>query len=127
MLVNSDSMIYGDITSIAIEESYRNQGIGTALMTQIHSQFAFYYPKISYISLFCRQSNEIAINHYINRYGYEINEKIKNLYSDGEDGYNLRLNEFPRCLNIQRFDRNGNEIIDRSKKQVILSLKKEND
>ncbi|MFN9941621.1 MAG: GNAT family N-acetyltransferase, partial [bacterium] len=66
----SSEIIGGHLTSIAVEDSYRHEGIGKALMNQIHSQFAFYYPSIRFIELNCRPSNTIAINHYITQYAH---------------------------------------------------------
>jgi ribosomal protein S18 acetylase RimI-like enzyme len=95
---DSHKIIGGHLLSIAIDESYRRQGIGTRLMSSLHLQWAYYYPTITSIELHVRPSNESALRQYTTRYGYEISERLEGYYLDQEDALLLRLNDFPACL-----------------------------
>jgi ribosomal protein S18 acetylase RimI-like enzyme len=92
-------IVGGHLISIAVEESYRNFGIGTKLMDCLHHQWAYYYPTVDFIDLHVRPSNRAAIHQYQHRYGYEIHRTLREYYlDDNEDALLLRLNNFPGCL-----------------------------
>jgi ribosomal protein S18 acetylase RimI-like enzyme len=94
-----NQIIGGHLVSIAIEESYRNCGIGTKLMDCLHHQWAYYYPTIDFIDLHVRPSNGAAVHQYRHIYGYEVHSTITEYYlDDNEDALLLRLNNFPGCL-----------------------------
>jgi ribosomal protein S18 acetylase RimI-like enzyme len=92
-------IVGGHLLSIAIDESYRGQGIGTRLMSSLHNQWAYHYPSVRFIELHVRPSNTGALKQYTTHFGYEIHETISGYYLDQEDAHLLRLNDFPACLN----------------------------
>lgn len=73
-----------EIDYIAVDENYKNKGIGSQLLKKIENN------NIKNITLEVRQSNEVAINFY-KKNGYKIVTIRKNYYNN-EDGY-LMLKE----------------------------------
>lgn len=73
-----------EIEYIAVDESHKNQGIGSNLLKKTEEE------NIKNITLEVRKSNETAINFY-KKNGYKIVSTRKNYYNN-EDGY-LMLKE----------------------------------
>lgn len=71
-----------EIINIAVEEKYRNQGIGTSLLNYVLSDLT----KENAI-LEVRESNTIAKNFYIKN-GFKVIRIIKNYY-DNENGLSM--------------------------------------
>jgi len=75
----------GHIISLAVVESARRRGIGTALMIEaMESMKKFYGAEEYYLEV--RVSNEPAIRLY-KKLGYSVIKVIPNYYLDGEDAY----------------------------------------
>ncbi len=74
----------GHVISIAVLEEYRKKSLGSALMQMALDQFSKNGCEISFLEV--RTSNENAINIY-KKNGYNITERIKGYYNDGEDAY----------------------------------------
>jgi len=78
----------GHIMSIAVDERYRGNGVGSALLTEaIEGLIA---RGARYIGLEVRVSNEKAIKLY-ERFGFRKVKRIIGYYSDGEDAYYMLL------------------------------------
>jgi len=84
MLGETKAVFVGHITSIAVEESFRRNGVALELMRTIHNQMCL-IPNLQSINLLCRESNNAAIQHYTKRHGFRCKYKLKGFYSDGED------------------------------------------
>lgn len=74
----------GWITTIAVLDAYRRQGIGRALLTACENQMTA--PEIR---LTVRKSNQAAIQLYAQN-GYQAYETWMNYYNGGEDGLVMR-------------------------------------
>jgi ribosomal-protein-alanine N-acetyltransferase len=74
----------GHVISIAVLEAHRKKGLGSVLMQKALDQFRKKGCEISFLEV--RTSNENAINIY-KKNGYNIAERIKGYYNDGEDAY----------------------------------------
>jgi ribosomal protein S18 acetylase RimI-like enzyme len=98
--------VIGHVTSLAVDRDYRRQGLGRALMEQLHYQFTAttttsqqhqqqqqqQYQKQQDIDLVDtvglhvrRYSNRQAVHLYQHVLGYQQQECIPNYYEDGED------------------------------------------
>mmetsp|Transcript_19181 Transcript_19181/g.18523 ORF Transcript_19181/g.18523 Transcript_19181/m.18523 type:complete len:219 (-) Transcript_19181:84-740(-) len=80
----------GHVSSIAVLETYRGQGIAKNLMRLLHSQFISVYNAKS-VSLHCRMSNTAATHLYLNTYGYRCVGEVPDYYEDGESAWLMRL------------------------------------
>ncbi|ACS34557.1 ribosomal protein S18-alanine N-acetyltransferase [Thermococcus gammatolerans] len=78
----------GHIMSIAVDERYRGNGIGSALLTEAINRLIARGAR--YIGLEVRVSNEKAIKLY-ERFGFRKVKRIIGYYSDGEDAYYMLL------------------------------------
>ena len=78
----------GHIMSIAVDERYRGNGIGSALLTEAIERLIKRGAR--YIGLEVRVSNEKAIRLY-ERFGFKKVKRIISYYSDGEDAYYMLL------------------------------------
>jgi ribosomal-protein-alanine N-acetyltransferase len=74
----------GHVISIAVLEEHRKKGLASALMQMALDQFRKNGCEISFLEV--RASNENAINIY-KKNDYNIAERIKGYYNDGEDAY----------------------------------------
>jgi len=84
------STYYGHVASIAINEKYRGLGLACGLMTKLHQQFMEKY-QIDTITLYCRVTNQAAINLYSNKLNYKCVNIFPNYYQDGEDACYMKL------------------------------------
>ncbi|MEZ0319088.1 MAG: ribosomal protein S18-alanine N-acetyltransferase [Pyrobaculum sp.] len=82
------------VISIAVDPEYRRQGVGRALLCT--ALRLLYDGKVSEVFLEVRVSNEPALRLYQDA-GFQIYERLKGYYSDGEDGYRLRLRDKTRA------------------------------
>jgi len=76
------------VLMLAVKKEYRNQGIGTMLLNRFLMEGA--NRGVGLISLEVRASNLSGIRFY-QRLGFMMTGRIPNYYSNGEDGYTLRL------------------------------------
>ena len=76
------------VLMLAVRKEYRNHGIGSMLLTQFLREGA--NRGIHFVSLEVRASNLPAIRFY-QRFGFMLTGRIKEYYSNGEDGYTLKL------------------------------------
>ena len=91
---------YGHVTSLAVLDSFRRQGLARELMMQLHAHMAWYYGhKTSRVGLHVRAGNVAATRLYANVFGYQVMERIPQYYQDGEDGLLMEMdliNQPPR-------------------------------
>jgi ribosomal protein S18 acetylase RimI-like enzyme len=78
----------GHVTSLAVSEDFRRQGLARDLMLQLHYHLMASY-SVDSVGLHVRQSNIAAAGLY-NGFGYEETECIPNYYQDGEDAYFMK-------------------------------------
>ncbi len=76
------------VLMLAVKKEYRNHGIGTMLVTRFLMEGA--NRGVHFISLEVRASNLSGIRFY-QRFGFMLTGRISEYYSNGEDGYTLRL------------------------------------
>ena len=75
------------ILMLAVYESWRRKGVGSALMNAFLNECAL--RGIKTMELEVRKSNAAAIQFYT-RYGFQITNLLPKFYTDGEDGYKMR-------------------------------------
>mmetsp|Transcript_17550 Transcript_17550/g.26006 ORF Transcript_17550/g.26006 Transcript_17550/m.26006 type:complete len:483 (-) Transcript_17550:400-1848(-) len=78
----------GHVTSLAVLDEFRRQGLARALMDQLHLHLK-QYEGCHGVSLHVRTSNTAAIGLY-ERDGYNVEQVISSYYHDGEDAYLMR-------------------------------------
>lgn len=78
----------GHVTSLAVLEPFRRQGLANALLHQLHYHLAHCY-RTQAVGLHVRQSNDGACELY-KRWGYNIDEVIPRYYQDGEDAFFMK-------------------------------------
>jgi len=76
------------VLMLAVKKDHRNRGIGTMLLNRFLMEGA--NRGVHLISLEVRASNLSAIRFY-QRLGFMMTGRIPNYYSNGEDGYTLKL------------------------------------
>jgi len=74
------------ILMLAVDTPFRNNGIGTGLMT-IFEQEAIKV-KVNKVRLEVRTDNQVAIDFYKN-HGYSITSLLPSYYNDGSDAYSM--------------------------------------
>jgi ribosomal-protein-alanine N-acetyltransferase len=74
----------GHIVSVAVLDSLRNKGIGTALITSGMEGMASYGATEFFLEV--RKTNEEAIAVY-EKLGYSVRRVLRGYYRDGEDAY----------------------------------------
>jgi ribosomal-protein-alanine N-acetyltransferase len=82
------SQVESRILMLAVKKEYRNHGVGTMLLNRFLMEGA--NREVQFVSLEVRASNLPAIRFY-QRLGFMLTGRIPNYYSNGEDGYTLRL------------------------------------
>jgi [ribosomal protein S18]-alanine N-acetyltransferase len=82
------SEVESRVLMLAVKKEYRNRGIGTMLLNRFILEGA--NRGVRLVSLEVRASNLSAIRFY-QRLGFMMTGRIPSYYSDGEDGYTLRL------------------------------------
>lgn len=80
----------GHVSSLAVLDDYRRQGIARELMDILHVQMQFRYG-VDCSTLHVRCSNRGAQKLYVDTLGYEIVETVPRYYQDGADAYYMRL------------------------------------
>ena len=78
----------GHVTSLAVLDGFRRQGLARELMNQLHHHLESCYG-VDAVGLHVRQSNVPAERLY-RRFGYEAAERIPGYYQDGEDAYFMK-------------------------------------
>jgi [ribosomal protein S18]-alanine N-acetyltransferase len=76
------------VVMLAVKKEYRNKGLGTMLLNRYLLESA--NRGVQFISLEVRANNLPAIRFY-QRLGFMMTGRIPNYYSNGEDGYTLKL------------------------------------
>jgi [ribosomal protein S18]-alanine N-acetyltransferase len=76
------------VLMLAVKKEYRNKGLGTMLLNRYLLESA--NRGVQFISLEVRANNLPAIRFY-QRLGFMMTGRIPNYYSNGEDGYTLKL------------------------------------
>lgn len=76
------------VLMLAVKKEYRNRGVGTQLVNSFIREGAI--RGVHLVSLEVRSSNLSAIRFY-QRFGFMLTGRIPNYYSNGEDGYTLKL------------------------------------
>jgi [ribosomal protein S18]-alanine N-acetyltransferase len=76
------------VLMLAVKKEYRNQRVGTLLLTSFIREGSMRGAHL--VSLEVRSSNLSAIRFY-QRFGFMLTGRIPNYYSNGEDGYTLKL------------------------------------
>jgi ribosomal protein S18 acetylase RimI-like enzyme len=83
---------YGHVTSLAVLEPFRRQGLARELMQQLHAHLNLQYGnKISRVGLHVRAGNKAATRLYNQAFGYQVMERISQYYQDGEDGLLMEM------------------------------------
>ncbi len=85
----ADDNFSGHVLSIAVGEHSLRQGIGSNLMSALHSQFKDEH-EISMVSLHVRTENSAAISFY-GGLNYNCKERLPQFYEDGEDAWLMTL------------------------------------
>ncbi len=80
----------GHVSSLAVLDDYRRQGIARELMDILHVQMQFRYG-VDCSTLHVRCSNRGAQRLYVDTLGYTIVETVPRYYQDGADAYYMRL------------------------------------
>jgi len=78
----------GHVTSLAVLQDYRRNGVAAALMEQLHVHLEECY-KVKGVGLHVRKSNQAACQLY-ERDGYCVDQVIEGYYQDGEDAFFMR-------------------------------------
>lgn len=78
----------GHVTSLAVLDGYRRQGLARELMNQLHYHLETCYG-VDSVGLHVRQSNVPAERLY-KRFGYQAAERIPGYYQDGEDAFFMK-------------------------------------
>ncbi len=74
----------GHVVSIAVRPEYRNNGIGTALVTRGLEAMKQYGASEAFLEV--RKTNKDAISVY-ERLGFSVRRVLRGYYRDGEDAY----------------------------------------
>lgn len=75
----------GHVLSIAVSEHSLRQGVGSSLMSALHSQLKDEH-EISLVSLHVRTANSAAISFY-SGLNYNCKERLSHFYEDGDDAW----------------------------------------
>jgi ribosomal-protein-alanine N-acetyltransferase len=76
------------VLMLAVKKEHRNHGVGSLLLTNFIREGAL--RGVHLVTLEVRSSNLSAIRFY-QRFGFMLTGRIPNYYSNGEDGYTLKL------------------------------------
>jgi [ribosomal protein S18]-alanine N-acetyltransferase len=82
------SEVESRVLMLAVKREHRNQGIGTMLLNRFLLECA--NRGVHLVCLEVRASNLSAIRFY-QRLGFMMTSRIPSYYSNGEDGYSLKL------------------------------------
>ena len=74
------------ILMLSVSEQYRNQNIGSALLTQFLKVILI--ENVRHIELEVRTDNKKAIKFY-QKHGFKITQKITKFYQNGENAYTM--------------------------------------
>jgi ribosomal-protein-alanine N-acetyltransferase len=77
----------GRILMLAVKESYRKQGIGSALLTHFNKEMK--QQNVTGVELEVRTSNKGALRFYQAR-GFLLQEQLQQFYQNGENAYSMR-------------------------------------
>ena len=81
----------GHIISLAVDQNYKRQKIGTKLINTAIATFTKF--NIFKITLEVRAENKEAVDFY-QSIGFELVEKVDNYYENGEDAFKMVFNFF---------------------------------
>ena len=85
----SDEIIHGHFTSLAVKRSHRRLGLARKLMEQAARAMVENFGA-KYVSLHVRKSNRAALKLYKASLKFDIHEIEPKYYADGEDAYAMR-------------------------------------
>lgn len=74
--------------SLCVHPDFKGMGLGKKLMLEVFKQLR--KKKIESVKLEVKVSNQVGVNLY-ESLGFELEERIKEFYSDGEDAFVYRL------------------------------------
>lgn len=74
--------------SLCVHPDFKGMGLGKKLMFEVFKQLR--KKKIESVKLEVKVSNQVGVNLY-ESLGFELEERIKKFYSDGEDAFVYRL------------------------------------
>lgn len=77
----------GRILMLAVKDSYRKQGIGSALLTHFINEMK--QQNVTSVELEVRTSNKRALRFYEAR-GFLLQEMLRGFYQNGENAYSMR-------------------------------------
>ena len=81
--------VKGHITSLSVRREYRRMGIAAKLMEQTHKAM-FDVFGVDIVTLHVRETNQAALGLYRDRLKYDVMDKDKGYYLDGEDAYLMK-------------------------------------
>ncbi|GKZ00263.1 hypothetical protein MPSEU_000979200 [Mayamaea pseudoterrestris] len=83
---------FGHVTSLAVLQDFRRQGLARELMMQLHAHLRLDYGhKVDKVGLHVRAGNGAATRLYQRAFGYNVVERIPGYYQDGEDGLLMEM------------------------------------
>ena len=88
--INEDDATMGQITSVAVNRSYRRLGLANKLMRQSQIKMVEVY-NCKTCALHVRESNYAARHMYQDVLGFTLSEVDYKYYGDGENGLALKL------------------------------------
>ena len=85
-----DEQYSGHVSAIAVSDLYLRQGIGSNLLSALHSQLKDEHA-ISLVTLHVLTKNLPAISFYSGSFNYCCEEKLPSFYGVGEDAWLMRM------------------------------------
>ncbi|EDO06356.1 putative N-terminal acetyltransferase A complex catalytic subunit NAA10 [Babesia bovis T2Bo] len=79
----------GHLTAVGVLRSYRYMGIAKNVIKQTHNAMNAIYACTA-VYLFVRVSNWAAFNMYKHKFGYVIDETVREYFHDKEDAYSMK-------------------------------------
>jgi len=76
----------GHVTSIAVLPTFRNRGLATSLLAQLHTHLED-SRRVQNVGLHVRQGNVAATRLYEEKLGYHVEQVLDHYYADGEPAY----------------------------------------
>lgn len=99
----------GHIISLAVDQNYKRQKIGSKLINTAIARFASF--NIFKITLEVKTQNKEAFDFY-KAIGFKIDKKVSKYYEDGSDAFKMYFNFFEDNNSIDNNDMDNNVILD---------------
>ena len=87
---SGDEQYSGHVSAIAVSDPYLRQGIGTNLLSALHSQLKDEHA-ISLVTLHVLTKNLAAISFYSGSFNYCCEERLSSFYGVGEDAWLMKM------------------------------------